>query len=106
MGGAVGTGLIIGSGTALRRGGPLGTSLNYNVPNFLSSHIFQGLLLGYSYVGFICYLVMVSLGEMAAFLPHKKGFAGYATRFVDPALGFALGYNYLMKYVRLIFSKK
>jgi len=24
MGGAVGTGLIIGSGTALRRGGPLG----------------------------------------------------------------------------------
>jgi len=43
---------------------------------------------------------MVSLGEMASFLPHKKGFAGYATRFVDPALGFALGYNYLMKYVR------
>lgn len=42
---------------------------------------------------------MVSLGEMASYLPHKKGFAGYATRFVDPALGFALGYNYLMKYV-------
>ncbi|KAF9559138.1 dicarboxylic amino acid permease [Agrocybe pediades] len=81
LGGAVGTGLIIGSGTALRRGGPL------------------GLLLGYSFVGFVCYLVMVSLGEMAAFLPHKKGFAGYATRFVDPALGFALGYNYLMKYL-------
>ncbi|KAF9532935.1 dicarboxylic amino acid permease [Crepidotus variabilis] len=81
MGGAVGTGLIIGSGTALRRGGPL------------------GLLLGYAYVGFVCYMVMVSLGEMAAYLPHKKGFAGYATRFVDPALGFALGYNYLMKYL-------
>jgi len=43
---------------------------------------------------------MVALGEMAAFLPHKKGFAGYATRFVDPALGFALGWNYLLKYVR------
>ncbi|KAF5381028.1 hypothetical protein D9615_003914 [Tricholomella constricta] len=81
LGGAVGTGLIIGSGTALRRGGPL------------------GLLLGYSFVGFICYLVMVALGEMASFLPHKKGFAGYATRFVDPALGFALGWNYLMKYL-------
>ncbi|CAA7271742.1 unnamed protein product [Cyclocybe aegerita] len=81
LGGAVGTGLIIGSGTALTRGGPL------------------GLLLGYAYVGFVCYLVMVSLGEMAAFLPHKKGFAGYATRFVDPALGFALGWNYLMKYL-------
>ncbi|KAH6918148.1 dicarboxylic amino acid permease [Coprinopsis sp. MPI-PUGE-AT-0042] len=81
LGGAVGTGLIIGSGTALRRGGPL------------------GLLLGYSYVGFVCYLVMVSLGEMAAYLPHKKGFAGYATRFVDPALGFAVGWNYLAKYL-------
>ncbi|KAF8077993.1 dicarbixylic amino acid permease [Lyophyllum atratum] len=81
LGGAVGTGLIIGSGTALRRGGPL------------------GLLLGYSFVGFICFLVMVALGEMASFLPHKKGFAGYASRFVDPALGFALGWNYLMKYL-------
>jgi amino acid transporter len=36
---------------------------------------------------------------MAAFLPHKKGFAGYATRFADPALGFALGWNYLIKYL-------
>ncbi|KAF6765162.1 dicarboxylic amino acid permease [Ephemerocybe angulata] len=81
LGGAVGTGLIIGSGTALRRGGPL------------------GLLLGYSFVGFVCYLVMVALGEMAAYLPHKRGFAGYATRFVDPALGFALGWNYLAKYL-------
>lgn len=42
---------------------------------------------------------MVSLGEMSAYLPHKKGFAGYATRFVDPAFGFALGWNYLLKYV-------
>ncbi|KAF9264725.1 dicarbixylic amino acid permease [Marasmius fiardii PR-910] len=81
LGGAVGTGLIIGTGTALRRGGPL------------------GLFLGYSFMGFVCYLVMVALGEMAAFLPHKKGFAGYATRFVDPAMGFALGWNYLMKYL-------
>ncbi|KAF9451076.1 dicarbixylic amino acid permease [Macrolepiota fuliginosa MF-IS2] len=81
LGGAVGTGLIIGSGTALQRGGPL------------------GLFLGYAFVGFVCYLVMVSLGEMAAYLPHKKGFAGYATRFVDPALGFALGWNYLFKYL-------
>lgn len=42
---------------------------------------------------------MVALGEMSAYLPHKKGFPGYATRFVDPAFGFALGWNYLCKYV-------
>ncbi|KAI0316684.1 dicarbixylic amino acid permease [Amylostereum chailletii] len=81
LGGAVGTGLIIGSGTALVRGGPL------------------GIVLGYSFVGMVCYMVLVALGEMAAYLPHKKGFAGYATRFVDPAFGFALGWNYLMKYL-------
>ncbi|KAK7693614.1 hypothetical protein QCA50_003183 [Cerrena zonata] len=81
LGGAVGTGLIIGSGTALVRGGPL------------------GIFLGYSFVGMVCYMVMVSLGEMAAYLPHKKGFPGYATRFVDPAFGFALGWNYLLKYL-------
>ena len=34
--------------------------------------------------------VMVALGEMSAYLPHKKGFPGYATRFVDPAFGFAV----------------
>jgi amino acid transporter len=28
---------------------------------------------------------------MAAWLPLPSGFTGYATRFVDPALGFCLG---------------
>ncbi|KAH9946204.1 dicarbixylic amino acid permease [Epithele typhae] len=81
LGGAIGTGLIIGSGTALVRGGPL------------------GIFLGYSFVGVVCYMVMVALGEMAAYLPHKKGFPGYGTRFVDPAFGFALGWNYVLKYL-------
>lgn len=81
IGGAVGTGLIIGSGTALARGGPL------------------GLLLGYSIMGMICYLVMCALGEMATWIPNRKGFSGYASRFVDPALGAATGYNYLFKYL-------
>ncbi|KAF7304841.1 AA-permease domain-containing protein [Mycena kentingensis (nom. inval.)] len=81
LGGAVGTGLIIGTSTALPRGGPL------------------GLFLGYMFIGFVCWMVMCGLGEMAAYLPHSKGFAGYATRFVDPALGFALGWNYLFKYL-------
>nr|GAT58728.1 predicted protein [Mycena chlorophos] len=81
LGGAVGTGLIIGSGTALAHGGPL------------------GLFLGYLFVGAVCWFVMIALGEMAAWLPGSKGFAGYATRFVDPALGFGLGWNYLLKYL-------
>jgi hypothetical protein len=35
--------------------------------------------------GLVCYCAMISLGEMAAYLPHKKGFAGYTTRFWHPA---------------------
>lgn len=81
LGGTIGTGLIMSSGTALVRGGPL------------------GLCLGFLFVGLICYLTLAALGEMTAYLPHKRGFAGYATRFVDPAVGFALGWIYLLKYL-------
>ncbi|BFZ62076.1 amino acid transporter [Saitoella coloradoensis] len=81
IGGAVGTGLIIGTGSALTRAGP------------------AGVLITYSIVGLIVYAVMCALGEMASYLPLPHGFAGYASRFVDPALGFALGYNYWFKYI-------
>lgn len=69
--GAIGTGLIIGSGSALKNGGP------------------GSILIGYILMGFIVYIVMVALGEMGAWLPHKKSFSGYASRFVDPAFGYA-----------------
>jgi amino acid transporter len=42
---------------------------------------------------------MCALGEMAAWIPAGHGFAGYATRFCDPALGFALGWTYWFKYI-------
>lgn len=66
---AIGTGLIIGSGTGLARGGP----------GFL--------LISYILIGITVFFVMTALGEMATFLPMKKGFGGYATRMVDPAFG-------------------
>jgi amino acid transporter len=42
--------------------------------------------------------MMVALGEMATLFPVSGGFTHYATRFVDPALGFALGVNYWYSY--------
>ncbi|PYI08878.1 amino acid permease [Aspergillus sclerotiicarbonarius CBS 121057] len=36
---------------------------------------------------------------MAAWLPLSSGFTGYAVRFCDPALGFALGWTYWFKYI-------
>ncbi|KAI5795815.1 amino acid permease/ SLC12A domain-containing protein [Pyronema domesticum] len=81
IGGAIGTGLIIGTGSALAQAGP------------------AAVLISYSIVGFLVYLVMCALGEMAAWLPLGSGFTGYAARFCDPALGFALGWTYWFKYI-------
>ncbi|KAF6809154.1 dicarboxylic amino acid permease [Colletotrichum plurivorum] len=78
--GAIGTGLIIGSGTGLVRGGP------------------ASLLIAYSLIGAVVFFIMTAVGEMATMLPSDKGFAGYATRFVDPAFGYATGWNYFLKY--------
>ncbi|KAI9733091.1 MAG: hypothetical protein M1834_003638 [Cirrosporium novae-zelandiae] len=81
IGGAIGTGLIIGTGSALAKAGP------------------AAILISYSIVGLLVYVVMCALGEMAAWLPLPSGFTGYAGRFVDPALGFAVGYTYWFKYI-------
>ena len=42
---------------------------------------------------------MMALGEMSTKYPSKKGFAGHATRCVDPAFGFATALVYLCKYL-------
>lgn len=81
IGGAIGTGLIIGTGSALANTGP------------------GSILISYSIVGVLVYVVMTALGEMATWLPAAGGFAVYADRFVDPALGFATGYTYWFKYI-------
>jgi amino acid transporter len=79
LGGALGTGLLINTGPYLAQSGP------------------GSMLIGYALVGVLCYSVMAAMGEMAAWLPIPSGFTGFAHRFVDPALGFALGWNYWFK---------
>ncbi|KAG6850812.1 hypothetical protein H0H93_008115 [Arthromyces matolae] len=76
IGGVIGTGLFLGTATALKNGGPL------------------GLWLGYTIMGSICYCVMISLGEMVAYLPIPGGHIKLAERFVNPALSFTMGWNY------------
>ncbi|KAG6995580.1 dicarboxylic amino acid permease [Physcia stellaris] len=81
LGGALGSGLLIGTGSALARAGPASIFISYTI------------------LGFIVWIVLCALGEMAAWLPLESGFTGYAARFVDPALGFSLGYTYWFKYI-------
>lgn len=76
IGGAIGTGLFVASGSSISTAGP------------------GGALLAYALIGVMMYFVMSSLGEMATFLPVAGSVETYATRYVDPAFGFALGWNY------------
>lgn len=76
IGGSIGTGLFLGTGQSIHTAGP------------------GGAILSYAAIGIMVYFLMTSLGEMATYMPISGSFAAYATRFVDPALGFALGWNY------------
>ncbi|KAG2079049.1 amino acid permease [Suillus decipiens] len=76
IGGVIGTGLFVGTANSLIYGGPI------------------GMLLGYTVIASIVYCVMVTLGEMVAFLPIPGGHIKLAERFVDPAFSFAMGWNY------------
>lgn len=80
LGGSIGTGLFVGSGSVLASGGP-----GFLIVDFLL-------------VGVMLYCVVMSLGELAACLPVSGSFASYSTRFLDPAWGFAMGYNYWMQW--------
>ena len=51
-------------------------------------------------LGFVVYMVMTALGEIASFIP-LPGFANYGKRYADEALGFACGIVYLIKYLVL-----
>ena len=76
IGGSIGTGLFVASGATISDAGP------------------GGALLAYALIGIMVYLVMQSLGEMAAYLPVAGSFQEYGTRFVSPSFGFAMGWNY------------
>ena len=76
IGGAIGTGLFFASGSAISQSGP------------------GGAVFAFTMMGILVYFLMTSLGEMATMLPISGSFQAYANRFVDPALGFTLGWNY------------
>jgi lysine-specific permease len=51
-------------------------------------------LVAYAVIGIMVYYLMTSLAEMAAFMPVAGSFRVYASKFVDPSFGFAIGWNY------------
>lgn len=77
IGGSIGTGLFVGIGGSLSRAGPLSLLLGY---------LFWGILFVWP-----CNLCVA---EMCAWLPVRGTIFELAGRYVDPALGFAMGWTY------------
>ena len=78
IGGSIGTGLFVASGSALATGGP------------------ASLVIDFAVVGFMLFNVCMALGELAVTFPVSGSFAVYSSRFLDPAWGFAMGWNYAL----------
>lgn len=76
IGGAIGTGLFVATGGSLHSAGP------------------GGALVAYGGIAVMVFFLMMSLGEMSTYMPVTGSFETYAAKFVDPSLGFALGWNY------------
>ncbi|KAI0058944.1 general amino acid permease 1 [Artomyces pyxidatus] len=74
--GTIGTGLFLGSGSALSGAGPLGA------------------LIAYLLVGTVAYSSLCSIGEMTSLAPISGTFPHFAARWVEPSFGFAVGWNY------------
>lgn len=75
IGGTIGAGLFLTIGSAISQSGP------------------GGAVLSYLFMGIVVYFMMTSLIEMAAICPVPGAYKEYPRRFVDPALGFANGWN-------------
>lgn len=85
LGGAIGTGLFVGSGRILQLVGP------------------APLFMGYLSMMLLVWNIMGTLGEMATFLPLKGiSIPYFVDRFVEPSLAFAVGWNYWYAYAMLI----
>lgn len=81
IGGSIGTGLFVGSGSALAQGGP------------------ASLIIGYGLIGIMLYCTVHALGELAVAFPIAGAFSVYSSRFIDPAWGFAMGWNYALNWL-------
>lgn len=84
IGSSIGTGLFIGSGSALNTGGPL------------------GILIAWALTGSAIFCTIQAMGELAVTFPISGSFNVYASRFIDPSVGFAVAWNYFFQFLVLL----
>lgn len=84
LAGIIGPGILIGAGGALRNGGP------------------ALLIIGFGVIGLLAFLVMQSLGELTTLYPSGGAFSTLGNKFVDPAFGAAVGWNYVIIWIAVL----
>ena len=57
------------------------------------------MLIAFCLIGIMLFCTVQALGEMAVAFPVTGSFSTYSTRFLDPAWGFAMGWNYAMNWL-------
>ncbi len=80
MGGAIGTGLFLGSAQVIQSAGP-------------------SIILGYAIGGLIAFLIMRQLGEMIVHEPVAGSFSHFANKYWGKFPGFLAGWNYWILYI-------
>ena len=80
MGGAIGTGLFLGSAQVIQSAGP-------------------SIILGYAIGGLIAFLIMRQLGEMIVHEPVAGSFSHFAFKYWGKFPGFLAGWNYWILYI-------
>nr|CRX78956.1 hypothetical protein ls5930a1_00032 [Leucosporidium scottii] len=105
VGGSIGTGLFIGTGQGeyfdgvrrLRRAGLQNETLTRLSLSALRNGGPAGVLIAWCIIGVMLINVTQALGEMCIMYPVSGGFYTLSVRFLDPAFGLAMGYNYLFR---------
>ncbi|WAU72726.1 amino acid permease [Acinetobacter sp. TR11] len=86
MGGAIGTGLFLGSAQVIQSAGP-------------------SIILGYAIGGLIAFLIMRQLGEMIVEEPVAGSFSHFAYQYWGKFPGFLSGWNYWVLYILVAMSE-
>ncbi|KAI0377302.1 amino acid permease/ SLC12A domain-containing protein [Hypomontagnella monticulosa] len=81
---SIGAGVLLATYSSLAVGGP------------------GSLLLSFAIVGFAVWITMCALGELSAAFPVSGSFYEYSVRFISPAWGFAMGWNYVINFLLIV----
>lgn len=81
---SIGSGLLIGTGSALQTGGP------------------AALLIAWSLTGSAILCTIQAMAELVVTFPISGSFNVFASRFIDPSIGFAVAWNYFFQFLVLL----